>query len=556
MLLTIGMIMKNEEKYLSSCLEGLKPILEAIPSELIIVDTGSTDNSVEIAKKYTDDVRFFEWCNDFSAARNVSLEGAKGEWYMFLDADEIFTDTRGIIDFFKSGEYKKYNSASYTVRNYRDYEKTEFADFSAPRLTKILPDTKFIRKIHESLSTYNYPLKNIENAICDHFGYVIADETSKKKCERNIPLLLEELELDPAEPMTYLQLVEAYNSVDKEKSFYYCEKGMEICRQQAHYSGHMILFHKAELFALEGKFEEALGVIDEHDEFKKLDGIEKVVGMDLDFLYLKATLLLNLERTAEAIPVFREYSEFYKDFRLKGKHHTADTMLGAMKYATPDSLADAMVNAVRCCLKEKKLNTALDFLSAVPIGEKLSDNNFMSVYIKCLIIVCKNLNNYSHIKRIYSALSDDIKYIFCGYIGSYMSEQDVDFAKEILKLHISSDIDKALSLYINSEEKDLSETELVNSLKEIKDIMERNEEVRALTKFAAENIKKKIDNKLRAPATDELSELAKIVKGNIRNLISGGNIAEAKLYLSQLKELCPMDNEITVLENMIENSLH
>jgi hypothetical protein len=53
-----------------------------------------------------------------------------------------------------------------------------------------------------------------------------------------------------------------------------------------------------------------------------------------------------------------------------------------------------------------------------------------------------------------------------------------------------------------------------------------------------------------------IGELAKIVKGNIRNLISNGNIAEAKLYLSQLKALCPMDNEIAVLENMIENSLH
>ena len=52
MILTIGMIMKNEEKNLPLCLEGIKPILEAIPSELIIVDTGSTDNSVEIAKKY------------------------------------------------------------------------------------------------------------------------------------------------------------------------------------------------------------------------------------------------------------------------------------------------------------------------------------------------------------------------------------------------------------------------------------------------------------------------------------------------------------------------
>ncbi len=556
MLLTIGMIMKNEEKNLPLCLEGIKPILDSLSSELIIVDTGSTDKSVEIAKKYTDDVRYFEWCNDFSAARNVSLQGAKGEWYMFLDADEIFTDVSGIINFFRSGEYKKFNSATYVVRNYKDYEKTEYADFLAPRLTKLLPHTKFEKKIHEGLTTYNYPLKNLENAICDHFGYVMSDETAKSKCERNIPLLLEELEKNPDESMTYMQIIEAYKGIDKDAAMSYCDKGIELNKKTPHYSAHMIYFHKAELLAVEGKSEEALEVIKDRDEFKKRDDVDSIVGIDIDFLYTKAILLKRLERYKEAITAFREYSDFYKDFCIKGKYHTADTMLGAIRYAKPGALAHAMINAVECCIKEKKFNTALDFLSAIPVKEKLSDEPYMALYIKTLIIVCKSLDNYSQIKKVYGGLSDDIKYIFCGYIGSYMSENNVSFAKEILKLHISPDIDKALSIHIDCEEKDLSESGLVSSLKEIKSVMERNEEVRALCKFAAENIKKKIDSKLAAPVSDELSELAKIVKGNIRNLISNGNIAEAKLYLSQLKQLCPMDNEIVVLENMIENSLN
>lgn len=556
MILTIGMIMKNEEKNLPLCLEGIKPILEAIPSELIIVDTGSTDNSVEIAKKYTDDVRYFEWCNDFSAARNVSLEGAKGEWYMFLDADEIFTDTTGIINFFKSGEYKKYNSATYVVRNYNDYEKTGYADFIAPRLTKILPHTKFEKSIHEGLNTYAFPLKNLDNAICDHFGYVLTDETAKNKCRRNLPLILNEHEKNPDDSMIYMQLVEAYKGIDEDEALRYCDEGIELNNRVPHYSAHMIYLHKAELLAKKKKYEEAISAIEDRENFKKRPDVDSVVGMDIDFYYTKAFIFVNMEKTAEAISAFREYSAFYKDFCLKGKYHTVDTMLGGIKYANPDSLANAMISAVKCCIKENKMNSALDFLSSVPIKEKLSDSPYMALYIKTLIIVCRGLDNYSPIKRIYSSLSDDIKYIFCGYIGSYMSEHGADFAKEVLKLHISPDIDKALSIYINCEEKDLSENELVNSLKEIKALMERNEEVRALAKFAAENIKKKIDNKLRAPATDELSELAKIVKGNIRNLISSGNIAEAKLYLSQLKALCPMDNEIAVLENMIENSLH
>ena len=556
MLLTIGMIMKNEEENLPLCLEGLRPILDAISSELIIVDTGSTDNSVEIAKKYTDDIRYFEWCNDFSAARNVSLENAHGEWYMFLDADEFFTETKGIIDFFKSGEYKKYNSATYVVRNYKDYEKTEYADFAAPRLTKLLPHTKFEKCIHEGLNTYNYPLKNIDNAICDHFGYVMTDETAKNKCMRNLPLILKEHEKAPEDSMIYMQLIEAYKGIDEDEALRYCDEGIELNNRIPHYSAHMIYLHKAELLAKKQNYEEALSVIEERENFKKRPDVDSVVGIDIDFYYTKAFILFNMGKTSEAISAFRDYSSFYKEFCIKGKYHTADTMLGAIKYARPEALSNAMITAVRCCIKENKMNTALDFLSSVPVKEKLSDSPYMALYIKTLIVVCKSLDNYSPIKRIYSSLSDDIKYIFCGYIGSYMSEHGVDFAKEVLKLHIGFDIDKALSIYINCEEKDLSETELVNSLKEIKALMERNEEVRALAKFAADSIKKKIDNKLAAPATDELSELAKIVKGNIRNLISNGNIAEAKLYLSQLKALCPMDNEIAVLENMIENSLH
>lgn len=59
MVLSIGMIVKNEEKYLERCLTALKPTLENVDSELIIADTGSTDNTVEIAKRFTDKVYYF-----------------------------------------------------------------------------------------------------------------------------------------------------------------------------------------------------------------------------------------------------------------------------------------------------------------------------------------------------------------------------------------------------------------------------------------------------------------------------------------------------------------
>ena len=78
MQLSIGMIVKNEEKYLDRCLAAIQPILDSIISELIIADTGSTDSTVEIAKKYTDNVFHFEWINDFAASINSTLDRAKG----------------------------------------------------------------------------------------------------------------------------------------------------------------------------------------------------------------------------------------------------------------------------------------------------------------------------------------------------------------------------------------------------------------------------------------------------------------------------------------------
>ncbi|EQB3123896.1 glycosyltransferase, partial [Clostridium botulinum] len=74
MKLSIAMMVKNESKYLDKCLSSLKPVLDAVSSELIIVDTGSTDNTVEIAKKYTDKLYFHNWNNDFSDMRNITID--------------------------------------------------------------------------------------------------------------------------------------------------------------------------------------------------------------------------------------------------------------------------------------------------------------------------------------------------------------------------------------------------------------------------------------------------------------------------------------------------
>ena len=100
MRLSICMMIKNESKHLDACLKAIAPILKNVTSELVIVDTGSTDNSVEIAKKYTDKLYFHEWNNDFSAMRNTSISYCSGEWVFVLDGDEVLEGCHEIIKFF------------------------------------------------------------------------------------------------------------------------------------------------------------------------------------------------------------------------------------------------------------------------------------------------------------------------------------------------------------------------------------------------------------------------------------------------------------------------
>ena len=80
------MIVKNEEKNIEQALSWGKGIF----FEQIVVDTGSTDRTVELAKKMGAIVYFFPWIDDFAAAKNFALEQAKGKWIAFLDADEYF----------------------------------------------------------------------------------------------------------------------------------------------------------------------------------------------------------------------------------------------------------------------------------------------------------------------------------------------------------------------------------------------------------------------------------------------------------------------------------
>src|SRR5579862_9526082 len=96
--LSVCMIVRDEEENLARCLESVKPIAD----EIVVVDTGSTDATVQIAESFGAKIGHFEWCADFAAARNAAIELATSKWVLSIDADEwLPTETQQRIRAFK-----------------------------------------------------------------------------------------------------------------------------------------------------------------------------------------------------------------------------------------------------------------------------------------------------------------------------------------------------------------------------------------------------------------------------------------------------------------------
>ena len=87
--ISLCMIVKNEEKVLARCLDSVKPAVD----EIVILDTGSTDATKDVAARYTDRIYDFPWVDDFSAARNASFAKASMTFTMWLDADDVLVVT-------------------------------------------------------------------------------------------------------------------------------------------------------------------------------------------------------------------------------------------------------------------------------------------------------------------------------------------------------------------------------------------------------------------------------------------------------------------------------
>lgn len=229
MQLSIVMIVKNESKHLDNCLKSLAPIRKELDSELIIVDTGSTDNTVEIAKNFTNNVYIKKWNDNFGEMRNEALSYAIGEWLFIIDGDEVIENTSEIVEFFKDKKYKSFNSATIKIKNYVGDRINSI--LSQARLFKNTEDFKYTGAIHEQ-PRIKEPTAHLSTYLL-HYGYDWTDmELRQKKFQRNVEIILREIHKEPKNIYHWFQLVQTYCfNEEYEKGLEAILKAQEIARE-------------------------------------------------------------------------------------------------------------------------------------------------------------------------------------------------------------------------------------------------------------------------------------------------------------------------------------
>ncbi|BCV25493.1 glycosyltransferase [Gelria sp. Kuro-4] len=204
-LLSLCMIAKNEEENLSRCLRSVQGAVD----EIILVDTGSEDQTKEIAAAYGAKVLDFAWNGDFAAARNRSLEKASGEWILFLDADEeLDPESRAEIrSFLQTATAEGYYLE--IISYVGDKPGLDATNHVFPRLFRNRPEYRFKGALHEQIScAISAQGGRIELSPFKvyHYGYLDRAVSKKDKIRRNIAILLQEVKEKPADHFTRYNL--------------------------------------------------------------------------------------------------------------------------------------------------------------------------------------------------------------------------------------------------------------------------------------------------------------------------------------------------------------
>ena len=300
--LSVSMIVKNEEKFLPDCLESIREIAD----EIIIVDTGSTDRTKEIAASFGAKIFDFEWCDDFSAARNEALKHCNGEWILYLDADERLKNSDAVRKCIYSPANNVVAYICTIVSLHLSAEdKAELHRGGYPRLFKNLgfPKICFQGRVHEQITPSLFAsggAVEFSDVIIRHLGYDASREVMEEKIKRNYSMLIAHVKEEPTNAYAWFQLGQTLSQM---KLFKQAEDAIQMSIDLGELSAPVLASATATLAQIVGARGDINGAL------ALAERSLKAVPQQVFALFLKGCALLKLEKKSEALPIFREVRE-------------------------------------------------------------------------------------------------------------------------------------------------------------------------------------------------------------------------------------------------------
>lgn len=309
---SLCMITKNEEKYIAGCINSVRHLID----EIIIVDTGSEDNTIELAVQAGAKVLPFNWRYDFAEARNYGLDQATGHWILVLDADEM-------LAYVDAGIFNKLLTTAgiegyyINIESYIDNGQDMIFD-QAARLFRNRPEYRFSGAIHEQVAgsiiagNQGTGLASADLKII-HRGYLKENIEAKNKHCRNMEVINRALAEDPANPFLLYSL-----------SLEYMQQGEvtggneQLTRALQHMTGGEEYYHKVVLALAAGLLQTG-----EAAQVKKLiNNLPEMVLQNCELLLLKGLTALYDADYEAAIKLLRQSAAGIDDKTMVGVIHS------------------------------------------------------------------------------------------------------------------------------------------------------------------------------------------------------------------------------------------
>lgn len=333
MIISACVIVKNEAGNLPQWLECMHQVAD----EMIVVDTGSTDNTVELAETAGARVFHYEWQNDFAAAKNFALDQAKGDWIFFLDADEYFSEATLKVLRKELEEYHKKPGIGVVLCRLINIDRDNYDKvintILQNRIFRNVSGIRYKGAVHEQLINSGQTLQIICNKdwVILHTGY--SSSIVREKSRRNLPILLERAKqavtgFEKGQAAAYLS--DAYNALGEyEKAIACARTAIEHKVQHLGMAGHSYSLIFSAMQCMGASYEEQLALLEEAAEGYPDEAV---------FVLYKGHVLWLMGRYEEAKQCLEKSLRMYQEMgkKLASGDVTTDNMLAFMPHLYRD----------------------------------------------------------------------------------------------------------------------------------------------------------------------------------------------------------------------------